>query len=109
MMRSCSLDCFDINARPGDAVVMRLTNQRMTKHHLGEDDKLNEIAHTIRAGIRRFKEFNERGDYSTVMTWVIPAKLACAARPLRYHHIYGGSGKTLPPEAKPELDKWIEC
>ena len=42
------------------------------------------------------------------MTWVIDRKLACAARPLRYHHIYGGRGKTLPAEAKPELDKWLE-
>lgn len=80
----------------------------MTKLRLGENEKLNKIAHTIRAGIRQFKELNERGDYSTVMTWVMPGDLACAARPLRYHHIYGGSGRTLPPEAKPELDKWIE-
>lgn len=81
----------------------------MTKRRQGEEAEMNEIAHTIKDGIWHFKELNESGDYSTVMTWVIPGKLACAARPLRYHHIYRGSGKTLPPEAKLELDKWIEC
>lgn len=81
----------------------------MTKRRQGEDAELNEIAHAIKGGIRHFKKLNERGDYSTVMTWVIQDKLACAARPLRYHHIYHGSGKTLPAEARPELDKWIEC
>lgn len=81
----------------------------MTKRRVREDEELKEIAQTIRAGIMHFRERNERGDYSAVMTWVMPGKLACAARPLRYHHIYGGSGKALPSEAKPELDKWIEC
>ena len=80
----------------------------MTKRRQGKEAELNEIAHSIRDGIRHIKELNERGDYSTVITWVIPGKLACASRPLRYHHIYGGSGRTLPMEAKPELDKWIE-
>jgi hypothetical protein len=81
----------------------------MTKRREAEEAELNEIAHTIKEGVRHFKQLNERGDYSTVMTWVIPGKLACAARPLRYHHIYRGSGKTLPAEARPELDRWIEC
>jgi hypothetical protein len=81
----------------------------MTKRRQGQDTELNKIAHSIKCGIRHFKELNERGDYSKVMTWVIPRKLACAARPLRYHHIYGGSGKTFPSEARPELDNWIDC
>ena len=80
----------------------------MTKSRQGVDAKLNEIANTIRDGIRKFRELNKRGDYSQVMTWVIEGSLACAARPLRYHHVYGESGKHLPAEAKPELDKWIE-
>ncbi len=80
----------------------------MSKRRYGLDAELNEIAHTIKDGIRHFKRLNECGDYSQVMTWVIDRKLACAARPLRYHHIYDGSEKTLPAEAKPELDKWIE-
>lgn len=79
----------------------------MTKRRWGVDVKLNEIAHTIKDGIRNFSEINERGDYSQVMTWVMEKSLACAPRPLRYHHVYGGSGNDLPAEAKPELDKWI--
>ena len=79
-----------------------------TKHRRGVDAELKKIANTIRNDIRKFRELNERGDYSQVMTWVIERSLACTARPLRYHHDYGGSGKPLPAEAKPELDKWIE-
>jgi len=79
----------------------------MTKYCPGEDEKA--IAGRIRAGIKQVNELNEGGDYSRVMTWVIPEKLACAARPLRYHHVYGGSGETLPSDARPELDKWVEC
>jgi hypothetical protein len=82
--------------------------EMMTKQSLIPDTELNEIANSIKAGIRHFKNLNECGDYSQVMTWVIPEKLACAARPLRYHHLYGGSGRTLPAAARPELDKWIE-
>ena len=79
----------------------------MTKRRLGVDAELNQIAHTIKDGIRKFRELNKRGDYSQVMTWVIEGSLACTARPLRYHPDYGGSGNPLPAEAKPELDKWI--
>ena len=81
----------------------------MSKRRYGLDAELNEITHTIKDGIHHFKRLNECGDYSQVITWVIDRKLACTARPLRYHHIYGGSGKTLPAEARPEIDKWIEC
>ncbi len=80
----------------------------MTKRRWGVDAELNAIAHTIKDGIRKFSELNESGDYSQVMTWVIERSLACTARPLRYHRVYRGSGKSLPAEAKPELDKWIE-
>lgn len=80
----------------------------MTKRRYGMDAELNTIAHTIKDGILHVKRLNESGDYSQVITWVIDRQLACAARPLRYHHIYKGSGKDLPAEAKPELDKWID-
>ena len=80
----------------------------MTKNRWGVDAELNQIANTIRDGIRKLRVLNERGDYSQVMTWVIERSLACTARPLRYHHDYGGSGKPLPAEATPVLDKWIE-
>jgi len=80
----------------------------MTKRRYGIDAELNAIAHTIKTDILHVKKLNECGDYSQVMTWAIEGKLACAARPLRYHHIYKGSGKALPAEARPELDKWIE-
>lgn len=81
----------------------------MSKRRYGLNAQLNAIAHDISNGIREFKEKNESGDYSQVMTWVIDGKLACAARPLRYHHVYGGSGKTLPEDARPELDRWTKC
>lgn len=79
----------------------------MSKRRYGLDAALNAIAHTIKDDIRHFKRLNECGDYSQVMTGVIDRKLACAARLLRYHHIYGGNGKTLPVETRPELDQWI--
>ncbi len=80
----------------------------MSVHRHGLNTELNTITKTIRNGVQNVKRRNEQGDYSQVMTWVIDRRLACGARPLRYHHIFGGSGKTLPAEAKPELDKWID-
>jgi len=80
----------------------------MSKRRRGIDAELNAIAHSIKEGVRNFRALNQRGDHSQVMTWIIDGKLACAARPLRYHQIYGGSGKALPLEAKPDLDRWIE-
>lgn len=80
----------------------------MTKKRQGEDARLNKIAQNIKKGILHIKHLNENGDYSKVMTWAIPGNLACAARPLRYHQIYSGSGRSLPAEARSELDKWIE-
>ena len=80
----------------------------MTKRRYGPEAELNAIAHTISDSIHRISALNACGDYSQIMTWVIDKKLACATRPLRCHHIYGGSGKTLPVEAKPDLDRWIQ-
>ena len=47
------------------------------------------------------------GHESEIAVWVIPGKLACSQRPLRYDPRFGGR-KPLPPEAKPLVIKWVE-
>lgn len=48
------------------------------------------------------------GDRLPRLAWAIPNVLAITQRPLRAHPVYGGSGRDYPPEARPELDAWIE-
>ncbi len=48
------------------------------------------------------------GDRLPRLAWAIPNMLAITQRPLRAHPVYGGSGRDYPPEARPELDAWIE-
>lgn len=49
----------------------------------------------------------QSGDQSRILLWVIPDALACAHRPLRFHPIFGASGKDLPPEAAREVLEWV--
>ncbi len=50
----------------------------------------------------------ERGEDEQLLVWVIPGIFACAHRPLRYHPTFGESGRQLPREAAPEVQKWVE-
>ena len=43
-----------------------------------------------------------------LLVWVIDGRLACAHRPLRYHPLYGGSGRDLSREATFALLQWIQ-
>ncbi len=47
------------------------------------------------------------GDDWELLVWVIPEKLVCAHRPLRYHPRFGGSARDLPSEATLEVKKWV--
>ncbi len=42
------------------------------------------------------------------MVWVIEDVLAVVQRPLRDHPIFGGRRRPMPPEAKPEVERWAE-
>jgi len=48
------------------------------------------------------------GDESELLLWIIPRQLACAHRPLRYHHKFGGSRKDLPKEATKAVLEWAK-
>lgn len=61
----------------------------------------------IKAELSQLASMHKRGDDGQLLVWVIPEGLACAHRPLRYHHEFGGSGKLLPPEAAPDVHKWV--
>jgi hypothetical protein len=69
-------------------------------------DKTREIAGLI-GKLRRDLE-NEYKHDEKLLVWVIPDKLACAHRPLRYHPRYGGSGKNISPDAAIEVVDWVE-
>lgn len=53
------------------------------------------LGHQIRDG--------HDGDF---LHWIIPGKLACAHRPLRYDPRYGGSRRPLPLAAASEIETW---
>jgi hypothetical protein len=62
----------------------------------------------IKAQLRQLALKLGRGDDEELVAWLIPGVLVCAHRPLRYHHTFGGSGQQLPPEAAPEVLKWVD-
>jgi hypothetical protein len=66
------------------------------------------IANQIRKNLCALRQAIKSGDESKIMIWPIPAKLACAQRPLRDHPVYGGSAKVFPPEATPYVLAWIK-
>jgi len=61
----------------------------------------------IKTQLRQLASKLRRGEDEELLVWVVPDVLACAHRPLRYHHEFGGSGQQLPPEAAPEVIKWV--
>ena len=68
----------------------------------------------IRDELWRIRNQVRAGDDSEILIWVIDGALACSQRPLRDHPVYSpldpGSGTPppLPPEAKPEVQRWVE-
>jgi hypothetical protein len=69
----------------------------------------NSVARTrerIKTQLRQLACKLRHGEEDELLVWIIPSFLACAHRPLRYHHEFGGSGQQLPPEATPEVLKW---
>ncbi len=69
---------------------------------------LDDKADGIRVALRTLGSRMERGDVSELVVWVIPGALACAHRPLRHHHEYGGSRRDLPPEATGAVVHWVD-
>jgi len=60
------------------------------------------------SAMKRLRRNLESGDDSALLVWIIPKALACAHRPLRHHPHYGGSGLSIPGEARPLILDWIE-
>jgi len=48
------------------------------------------------------------GDPLPRLAWAIPGRLATSQRPLRAHPMYGGSRRDYPPEARSDIDAWID-
>jgi protein-tyrosine phosphatase len=69
-------------------------------------NKEHEIACQIRKRGRDL-ENNYKHD-ENLLVWVIWKDLSCAHRPLRYHPLYGGSGKNLSVDATPYVIDWAE-
>lgn len=70
------------------------------------DAELKAKAEEIRVELHQMGEAFQHGDDSVLLHWVIEGELACAHRPLRHHPNFGGSGKTLPPNARKNLFEW---
>jgi len=69
-------------------------------------DKEKEIVYQIGKVKRDLK--NNYKHNENLLVWVIPKELACAHRPLRYHPLYGESGKRLLPDATHDVVDWAE-
>jgi hypothetical protein len=65
------------------------------------DDKRREIKTAMAALGREIR----RGNDCELLHWIIPAQLACAHRPLRYHPQYGASRTPLPHSAAPLVEE----
>lgn len=50
----------------------------------------------------------QEGDESELVVWIIPGQLACSQRPLRYNKRFGGSARTLTPDAAPYVTEWAD-
>jgi hypothetical protein len=70
------------------------------------NDKAHEIARRIGKLGRELENDYKHDD--KLLVPVIPEKLACAHRPLRYHPLYGGSGKNISPDAAADVVDWAE-
>jgi hypothetical protein len=77
------------------------------------EDKTRELI----GALRRVGQNLAAGNNQELLVWVIADELACAPRPLRFHPQFGKEvlernelyGRPdLPPEAAPEVFKWIE-
>jgi len=65
-------------------------------------------AHWLKGELTSLAKRICNGDESELLVWVIPEVLACAHRPLRYHHKFGGRGRCLPADATPEVYNWVQ-
>jgi hypothetical protein len=70
------------------------------------NDKKLEIIWQIRKRGRELENHYKHNE--KLLVWVIEEKLACAHRPLRYHPLYGGSGKNISRDATPDVKDWAE-
>lgn len=72
------------------------------------NDALASKANEIRAALGSLGTRLDQGDESELVVWVMPGVLACAHRPLRHHHEFGGSRRDLPPEATEAVVRWVD-
>ncbi len=70
------------------------------------EDAIEKKTEEIKRAVSTLKRRLRVGDNSKPLSWVVPGKLACAPRPLRYHPCYGGSGSLLPASATDLLFDW---
>lgn len=64
---------------------------------------------TIKNELARIRGQIRAGDDSELWVWVIPGRLACSQRPLRYHPDFDKPGRPpLPPQARPIVVQWVD-
>lgn len=63
---------------------------------------------SIRRDLAALRRKLQDGDESELIVWIIPGQLACSQRPLRYHKRFGGSARTLTPDAAPYVAEWAD-
>jgi len=78
------------------------------RSEMNSEKVLRDKANQLRTDLRSLGGRLQAGDDSELVIWVIPDQLACAHRPLRHHPKFGGSGQALPPEAAPEVVRWVD-
>ena len=75
-----------------------------------DENAVAEMRDCIKAQLRQLACKLKHGEDDELLIWIIPDVFACAHRPLRYHHNcrFCGSGKDLPPDASPEVRRWVD-
>lgn len=72
------------------------------------DSAIHAKANELRSALGSLGKRLDRADESELVVWVIPGALACAHRPLRHHHAFGGSRRDFPVEATDGVIRWVD-
>ena len=74
----------------------------------GEEPIISAKEDDIWHALAKLARKQEEGHSSELIHWVVPNELACCHRPLRFHPLYGGSGKIIPREASCLVEEWAQ-
>lgn len=80
----------------------------MSLGHADQEAEISERAWSIAAQLSALGRRIKAGDEAELAVWIIPDELACSHRPLRYHQLFGGSARSLAPDAAPYVRDWAD-